>query len=59
MVYDLNQRTMEALNNPALVYATFEQAGANLEVEISEEDLLFADVRPTMEKFTDAQSASR
>ena len=36
---------MQALNNLAIVHATFEQAGANLEVEISEGDLLFADVR--------------
>ena len=36
-VYDLNQRTTQALYNLALVYATFEQAGANLELEFSEE----------------------
>ena len=44
-MYDFNQRTVQALNNFAIVYATFEQVGANLEVEISEEDLLFVDVR--------------
>ena len=36
-VYDLNQRAFQALNNLAIVCATFEHAGANLEVEISEE----------------------
>ena len=43
---------MEALKN---LYATFEQAGANLEVEVSEGDLLFADVRTAMEGPTEAQ----
>ena len=42
-VYDLNQRTMQAHNNLALIFASFEPSGANLEVEISEEDLPFAD----------------
>ena len=46
---------MQALNNLAIEYATFEQASANLEVEISEGDLLFADVRTAVEEFTDAQ----
>ena len=54
-VYGLNQRTMQALNNLALVYATFQQAGANLEVGFSEGDLLFADVRPAMEGLAEAQ----
>ena len=40
-VYDVNQRTMQALNKLAIMHAAFEQAVANLEVEISEEDLLF------------------
>ena len=54
-MYDLNQRTMQALNNLTIVHATFEQAGANLEVEISEGDLLFADVRAAMEGLAEAQ----
>ena len=53
-VYDLNQRTMQALNNPAIVYATFEQAGANL---LSEGDLLFAAVRTAVEEFAEALTA--
>ena len=40
-VYDFNQRMMQALNNLALIGATFEQAVANLEVEISMGNLLF------------------
>ena len=35
-VYDLNQKTMQALSNLALVYARFEEAGVDLEVETSE-----------------------
>ena len=35
-VNGLNQQTMQALNNLAIVYAAFEQSGANLEVESSE-----------------------
>ena len=36
---------MQALQNLTIMYTTFEQAGAHLEVEISVEDLFFADVR--------------
>ena len=54
-MYGLNQRTMQALNDLALAFATFEQAGANLEVEFSEEDLLVADVRTAMEGLAEAQ----
>ena len=32
-VHDLNQRTMQALKNPALENAAFGQAGTNMEVE--------------------------
>ena len=46
---------MQALNNLAFVYATLEQAGANLEVENSEGDMLYADVRAAMEEFNEAQ----
>ena len=46
---------MQALNSPAIVYATLEQAGANLEVAISEGDLLFADVRAALEELTEGQ----
>ena len=54
-MYDLNQRTMQALNNLAIVYATFEQAGANLEVAISEEDLLHTEVRVSVDELSEAQ----
>ena len=52
---DLNQKTMQALNNLALVHATFEQTGANMEVGFSEGDLLFADVRVAMEGLAGTQ----
>ena len=42
----------EALNNLAIEYATFEQADQNLEAEISEGNLLFADVRTAMDKLS-------
>ena len=54
-VYDLTQRTMQSLENLALVYATFEQAVTNMEVEFSEEDLLLADVRAAMRGHAEAQ----
>ena len=50
---------MQALNNLAIVFATFEQTGANLEVEISEGDLPFADVRTAMEEFSDETKSGR
>ena len=46
---------MQALSNLALVVATFEQGGANMEVQCSEGDLLFADVRTAMEGLAEAQ----
>ena len=52
---DVNQRTMQALNDLAIVYAPHEQDGANLEFEITEGHLLFADVRTAMEELTAAQ----
>ena len=54
-VCDLKQKTMQALNTLAVVYATFENASANLEVENSERDMLHADVRVAMEEFNEAQ----
>ena len=48
-VHDLNQRTMQALNNLAIVFATFAQAGAPMG------DLLCADVRAAMEDFNEDQ----
>ena len=42
-VYDLNQKTMQALGSLAGVYATFEEAWANLENDNSEGDPLYAD----------------
>ena len=53
-VYDLNQKTMQALGILALVYARFE-ARADLEVGTSEGDLLHADMRTAvqdLQKFT-------
>ena len=49
---------MQALNKLALIYATFEQAGTNLEVEVSEGDLHFADVRTAMEGLTEGSSTA-
>ena len=40
---DLNQKTMQAFGNLAVVYATFEVAGANLQIENSEGDTLYPD----------------
>ena len=37
------------------VYATFEKAGANLEIETSEGNMLYADVRAAMKQFNEAQ----
>ena len=47
---------MQAWNNLAIVFATFEQAGANLEVErVLRENLHYADVRAAVEEFNEAQ----
>ena len=46
-VYDLNQKTMQALQT----LAAFEKAGENLDVVNSEGHVLFADVRATMDEF--------
>ena len=40
-MYDLNQKTMQALGRLAEVYATFEDTWANVETETAESDLLF------------------
>ena len=49
-VYDLNQKTMQALDALAAVYAVFEKAGENLNVENSTGDVLFADVLAAMDE---------
>ena len=54
-VYDFNQKTMQALSGLALVYARFEEAGADVEVETSEGDLLYADMRTALEGLADVQ----
>ena len=54
-MYDLKQKTMQALNTLAVVCATFEKASADLEVENSEGDMLHADVRAAMEVLDEAQ----
>ena len=41
-VYDFNQKTMEALDRLADVYATFEDTWANVEHKTAEGDMLFA-----------------
>ena len=45
----------QPVNSLAIVYTTCEIAGATLETEISEVDLLKADMRTAMEEFTEAQ----
>ena len=54
-VYDLNQKALQALSNLALVYASFEEAGADLEVEASEGDQLHADMRTALEGLAEVQ----
>ena len=46
---------MQALDTLAAVYAVFEKARENLDVDISEGDILYADVRAATEEFNDAQ----
>ena len=46
---------MQALDTLAAVYAVFEKAGANPDVENSEGDILSAHVRAAMEEFNEAQ----
>ena len=48
-VCELNQKTMQALSNLALVYARFEEAEADLEVDTSEGDPLHGDMRKALE----------
>ena len=54
-VYDLNQKTMQTLESPAVVHAVFEKAGGNLDVENSECDVVFAESRAAMDEFNEAQ----
>ena len=54
-VYDINQKTMQAFGTLAVVYATFEEARANLEIENSEGDPLYADERVATNEFATAQ----
>ena len=53
-MYDLKQKTMQALNTLAVVCATFEKASADLELENSDGDMLHAEVRAAMEEFNEA-----
>ena len=46
---------MQALDTLAAVYAVFEKVGENLNVENSEGDILYADVRAAMEEFNEPQ----
>ena len=46
---------MQALSNLALVYARFEEAGDDLEVETSEGGLLYADMRTALEGLAKVQ----
>ena len=48
---DLNQRTMQAFHNLALVHATFEHTGANMEVG----DLPFGHVRTATAGLAESQ----
>ena len=54
-VCDLSRKTMQALSNLTLVCARFEEAGADLEVETSERDLLHADIRTALEGVAEVQ----
>ena len=55
-VYDLNQKTMLALDRLACVYATVEEAWANLENEKnSEGDILYAEACGAMDELARAQ----
>ena len=54
-VCDLKQKTTQALDTLAVLYATFEKASANSEVENSERNMLCADVPAAMEEFNEAQ----
>ena len=54
-VYDLNQKTMQALDRLAGVHATFEEAWANPENENSAGDVLHADACGEMDELAKAQ----
>ena len=46
---------MQALDTLAAVYAVFEKAGGNLNVENSDGDIPYADGRDALEEFNEAQ----
>ena len=54
-VQDLNQKTMQALERLACVYAAFEEAWANLENEKSVGDILYAEAQGVMDELARAQ----
>ena len=54
-VYDLNQKIMQALDCQAEVYTSFEDTWANVENEISEDDILFAEACEAIDELAAAQ----
>ena len=54
-VYDLNQKTMQALESLAAVHAVFEKSGKDLNVGSSECDTVFAESRAAMNEFNVVQ----
>ena len=52
---DPNQKTMQALGNLAVLYATLVEAGANLEIENSEGDTLYTDECKAMDELAKAR----
>ena len=54
-VFDLDQKTRQAIDRLAGVYATFEDAWANVENENSEGDILHGDACGAMDELAKAQ----
>ena len=54
-MYDLNQKTTQALDRLAGVYATFEDTWADLDNEVSKSDILFAEAYATMDELAAVQ----
>ena len=54
-VYDLNQKTMQALDRLADVYETFEDTWAFVEKETAEDDSLLAEADGAMDQLVAAQ----
>ena len=53
------RRAMQALDTLAAMYAVLEKARANLDVENSEGDILYADVRAAVEEFNECEHCCR